>query len=307
VSPDNDPPYGSGAAAPDTLCKLYMHAMRCHSRRAALRSVRGGRLVDVPDWRLDRQVIRLALFVRERLGFTAGQTAAIVAPFDSDAVIADLAVIASGAASAFIPRAFPDAALADAFAAADPHLLFVSDANDLERARRLRALSSDSRRVIVFDTAASGGAVPLADALDFGGTLDTAERANAFRARARGVLPSAAAIAQASLDASGRLRYDTLTHEAVCDRLAMRQPDAAGRAAARANAFGASPTLEDRLRFYGCLAGGAETAALGGVEDIADASAPAARAAAAAGQSAPRGAARARRSWRALFDRRLPS
>jgi hypothetical protein len=265
----------------DTFTKLYLSAMRAHSRKAALLHRPDGQWLDVPDWRLDRQVIRFALFARERLGFQAGQTVAIVSPLSPDSVVADLAAMMSGGISAMIDPRLPDTAIADALAVANPDLLVV-DPGCAERVGRLQLSRVAAERTILLGTAshasvigtgadaslvgaasdASGG-TPLSVVLDLGGALDSAERAVAWRGRARATPSTAPALFHASVDVLNRLQCDVLTHEDMSGRIAgatlplLDQP-------ARAHAYCAHVTsLDERLAFYACLTNGAISTAIG--------------------------------------------
>ena len=63
---------------PDTLAQLYLQAMRHHAREAAVLTRSDEKWAPMPDWRLDRQVIRTALYLQERAGVKPGDRVAIV-------------------------------------------------------------------------------------------------------------------------------------------------------------------------------------------------------------------------------------
>src|SRR4029453_8737987 len=69
-------PRGPGRlqGVPATLGALYDRGMRQHARRAVLHCAELGA---VPDWKLDRLVIRIALYGREKLGLEPGARAAV--------------------------------------------------------------------------------------------------------------------------------------------------------------------------------------------------------------------------------------
>src|SRR5260370_31712151 len=64
--------------ATPTLAEMYLAAMRTHERRAAILHWAEERWSETPDWRLDRQVIPLALFLRERVGLKPVDRVAIL-------------------------------------------------------------------------------------------------------------------------------------------------------------------------------------------------------------------------------------
>src|SRR5262245_23937191 len=65
---------------PPTLSALYDMGMRHHVRDASLLWAATNELEPVPDWRLDRLVIRIALYGREKLKLEPGSRAAIFGP-----------------------------------------------------------------------------------------------------------------------------------------------------------------------------------------------------------------------------------
>src|SRR5438105_4601255 len=68
----------AGAHPASTLPRLFLRAMRTHHRSAALLYRDGERWREVPDWRFERQVIRLALFLRDRAALAPGDHLVIV-------------------------------------------------------------------------------------------------------------------------------------------------------------------------------------------------------------------------------------
>jgi hypothetical protein len=264
---------------PETLAQLYFSAAREHSRKAALLYRNDGTWLDIPDWRLDRRMIRLGLFARERLGFQAGRAAVIFAPLSIESIVADLAVILSGGVSAIVDPSFADEAIVDAVAVANPDLIFVQRAQDAERMSHLQRVRSSPPVTIVFEGPAMlERSWTLADAMDLGGTLDTPERAVAFRARARAISPSAPALFHASVDAGGRIHCGTLMQGEACRMVVGRRLPLLARPGL-AQAYVAAPfTIDMRLAFYGCLTNGGVTTGIGTpereAEDRAELSAP---------------------------------
>ena len=64
---------------PETLTGLVDLGLRHHVRAAAMTWWTDGAFVPVPDWKLDRLAIRLALYGRERLGLERGVEDVVVA------------------------------------------------------------------------------------------------------------------------------------------------------------------------------------------------------------------------------------
>src|SRR5882762_8254455 len=89
----------SDTDAPATLASLFLGAMRNHDRKAALLRRDEGRWRETPDWRLERQVIRLALFLKERGALAPGGRVLIVSRLRPELVVAELAALSQGAAA----------------------------------------------------------------------------------------------------------------------------------------------------------------------------------------------------------------
>jgi hypothetical protein len=181
-------------AVPETLNRLVAQAMREHVRPSALLYREDDAWQPTPDWRLDRQVIRLALALRERLGVEPGQRIALLSELRPEWVIADLAALGLGAISAAIDPRLQGDRLTSALEDAEPRATFVSPAAQ----RTLEGLDGRAppfgQLITLGPTSGAGGSIPLSDLLELGGTLDTPERAQAYRADARGVGPDRPAV-----------------------------------------------------------------------------------------------------------------
>ncbi len=86
-----------GSEAPATLSRAYVSAMREHDRKATLLHWTGGRWQETPDWRLDRLVIRLSLYLRERAGLLPGERVAVLSPLRWEWLLAEWSAVAQGA------------------------------------------------------------------------------------------------------------------------------------------------------------------------------------------------------------------
>jgi long-chain acyl-CoA synthetase len=247
-----DQPIGT---VPDTLGQLYLQAMRHHAREAALLSREGDRWVPLPDWRLDRHVIRIALYLQERLGVKPGDRIAVVAEPSVQWLIADLAAVATGAVSVAVDPGLPSQRLLGALVDAGPRVIFASptalaplDGGSLS----LPGLS----QVITLGGARADGLLTWAQALELGGTLDTAERAQALRAAIRGLPSDHPALCHLDPAVEGRVAWEELTHGGVAERIAelwrLRPAQGGDRV------YLATPvvTLGVRLALHACLGDG---------------------------------------------------
>jgi hypothetical protein len=197
-------------AVPETLNRFLAQAMREHVRPSALQYREDAAWQPTPDWRLDRQVIRVALALRERLGVEPGQRIALLSELRPDWLIADLAALGLGAVSAAIDPRLQGDELSSALEDAEPRATFVSAAAQ----RRLEGLDGRAppcgQLITLGHASGSGGSIPLSDLLELGGTLDTPERAQAYRADARGVGPDRPAVRHYRKAADGDGAWDVV-------------------------------------------------------------------------------------------------
>jgi len=190
-------PNGKNAEAPPaarTLGQLHLEGERSRAARMVLRSRDDDKWVELPAWRFYRQVIRIALFLRERLGVAPGDRVLVVSPLRTERIVAEWAIVTLGAATVAADLDLPQEALASLLAAISPKAAFVADETD--RGRLLGHPSSPmADRIVVLG---AGGTRPESktwlEALDLGGTLDTAERAQMFRQDARAIQPELPAV-----------------------------------------------------------------------------------------------------------------
>jgi hypothetical protein len=226
----------SAAAAAETLARVHLAVERSHDRRAVLTRRAAGENVDLPDWRFHRQVIRLALYMSERLGVGPGDRIALVGSASFELAAVDWATLVLGGVVVPIDASSSAEELANALEAVSPRLAFVApDAVDRVLAARARAGRVDATNVIEVDgPVPSTRATSFVKILDLGGTLDTAERAQNLRARARSVTEDMPAYGFLDGDAPGKARWTFATHQtAVAElrRFWSRTPTAlAGRA-----------------------------------------------------------------------------
>lgn len=214
-----------GPGLPATLSALYDRGMRHHQRRGPLRWPEGAELQVAPDWKLDRLVIRIALYCREKLGLEPGTRAAVFGRLSWLWPAAEFAVQGFGATSVGIEHDAPDDVLAAALRDADPQVVFSTDGESTARLLGLRVESLRRRPTVVAaeTTGAGDGVLPLGEILELGGTLDTAERAQAFRMICRRNSPETEALWHV-----GARGMERLTHaramEHVATRLLSRPP-----------------------------------------------------------------------------------
>src|SRR5262249_13579566 len=111
---------------PDTLSQLYLQAMRHHFREAAVLVRSDDRWNPMPDWRLDRHVIRTALYLQERVGVRPGDRVAVLSELRPEWLIADCAALALGAVSVAVDPELPRDRLVGALVDVGPKVIFAS-------------------------------------------------------------------------------------------------------------------------------------------------------------------------------------
>lgn len=265
------------AALPETWNRLYLAAMRDHARRAVFlhwwpgTGSSPGRWVATPDWRLDRSVIRLGLYLRERLGVGPGAQVAILSKLEPEQWIADFAILGLGAVSVMLDPTLPATDLETALAATQPVALLGSATalRDVCAGRPLRGLPD--RRIVWggADPVAAGASVPLDAALDFGGTLDTPERASAFRAGAREVPPEELAVVHVERGAEGSAQVTRLTQREVIAEVERVWRAVAARCGDLGYVAAGGCPLECRRAVYAFVGDGLTTTVFGSAAGVA--------------------------------------
>jgi long-subunit acyl-CoA synthetase (AMP-forming) len=248
-------------ALPTTLNRLHAQAMREHARENALSYRADETWCPMPDWRLDRHVIRTALYLRERLEVEPGQRIAIISELLPEWLIADLAALGLGAVSVAIDPSLRGEELADALEDVEPRVTFVTAAIQ----RKLDSHGQEAPaygQLIVLGTAAVGGSLTITEVLDQGGTLDTPERAQAYRSEARSLGPDDPAIQHCRRAPGGGWEVVELSQGGVIERLRAewaREPALPGDVS-----YVSDPivSLTARLALYAFLGDGYTTTAL---------------------------------------------
>jgi long-chain acyl-CoA synthetase len=259
---------------PETLNRLYLHCMREHERKTALLYPRGGSWDSLPDWRLDRWVIRLALYLQEHVGVMPGDRIAVVSELRPEAVLADFAGLGLGAVSVVVDAAVPSNNLVAALIDVGPKVIFASTAGLAKLDGGTLGLPGLEQVIALEAKEVEEGVVRLETALELGGTLDTAERAQTFRAKARAVEPARAAVVHYEGSQNREPQWQELSQGEVIQRLEaiwQAQQPAAGD---RVYLVAAELSLAVRLSLYACLGDGysitALASSLGTSEEVAE-------------------------------------
>lgn len=208
----SDTPPGGGPRPlhriPETVAGLYDLGLRHHIRSAAMVWPSSDGLESVPDWKLDRLAIRTALLGREKMGVEPGERVALFGRLGWLWPIVDFAAMGFGAVPVGIEHDLPEAALAEVIAEARPRLIFATDPASAERVLGLaREGGLGDATVVAAGLEAGERVLPVEQLQDLGSILDTAERAQSFRAVSRQLDPQAVALWHAGPDGLTRLTH----------------------------------------------------------------------------------------------------
>jgi len=252
------------ATLPPTLNQLYLRAMREHARTGALLRWQGTGWEPVPDWRLDRQVIRLALYLREQLGLGSGDRVAVISELRPEWLVADLAAIGLGAESVGLDHRLPAEPLGRLLRELRPRITFAS-ASVLPKLGVGNGRATTGDELILFDDrSTASGALHWDKVMDLGGTLDTPERAQSFRALARGAEVGAPAAGHYHPGDRGEPEMVRLTQGEVIERLREERAYPPARAGDIAYLAGPAVTLATRLALFSFLGDGYTSTAIDG-------------------------------------------
>ncbi len=230
AAPDRD---GRG---PDTMNRLLLHAARYHARDAVSLRWEEGRTEwgwqPMPDWRADRYTVRAALVLRQRLEVADGETVALWLPLSTEWPIVERAVWSIGAVSVPVWPEWDLERVAQVMADAQPAVLVAPDWEAVRQLRVIGGLPESVRGIVLWRGAPDDAqdALPFAQFLDYGGVLDTAERAAMWRTLTRGLSPDTAVSREYT--SSGPLQWGKLDHRmlvAAVERMLRRFPAHAGR------------------------------------------------------------------------------
>jgi long-subunit acyl-CoA synthetase (AMP-forming) len=201
----------------ENLGLLLLAVERKHDRTAVLRRRTGAAWQDTPDWRFQRQAMRIALYLKERGQLTAGDRVAIVSRLCPEWTVVQWAALTQGMATAAIDPTLPDAELCAHLAALAPRAVFV-DGDSLNRTLACLESIRGVGAIVVWGGPGGGQALSWSEVIDLGGSLDTAERANALRAQARAVPPETPALGHA-VGTNGSVAWRFLSHREVVRRV----------------------------------------------------------------------------------------
>ena len=260
-----DAPKGEGPQPlhriPDTVAGLYDLGFRHHVRRAAMTWPAGEGSESVPDWKLDRLAIRVALYGRENLGVEPGERVVVVGRLSWLWPVVDFAAMGFGAIPVGVEHDVPDDVLAGALAEARPRVVYATDPESAERVLKLAGDGGLGEATVVAEgLSESDHVLSVERLLDLGSILDTAERAQSVRAVSRQIA--------ASRDALWHVAPSGLTRLTHADAMKRVEPALRARPARPGDvAYVAGPRVDlpTRLALAAFVGDGHTTTVLGGL------------------------------------------
>jgi acyl-CoA synthetase (AMP-forming)/AMP-acid ligase II len=181
---------------PDTVNRLLLHGARHHERQAVFlswgKSRKGKRSwQETPDWRADRNSIRVGLVLRERLQVSKGETVAVWAELGTGPAIVERGIWSIGAVSVPVWPGWELEHVAQVLDDAQPQVLFAPERQIVQNLNVIGGLPESVRAVILFEGPADDDEemLPYEKFMEHGGVLDTAERAAMWRTSAKGAKP----------------------------------------------------------------------------------------------------------------------
>lgn len=202
---------------PENLGLLHLAVERKHDRASVLRRRVADAWQDTPDWRFHRHAMRIGLYLGERGRLTGGDRVALVCAARPEWAVVQWGALAQGMATAVVDPSLPDAELTAQLVSLAPRAVFVEGGAAQRVIASLASVRGATSTIVVLDGEAAG-ALSWSEALDLGGSLDTAERANAQRARARAVPPETPALGH-PVGGTASVTWRFLSHREVVRRV----------------------------------------------------------------------------------------
>ena len=250
---------------PETLAQLYLQAMRHHAREAVLLSRDGEQWAPVPDWRFDRQVIRMALYLKERAGLKPGDRVAIVSELCQEWLAAEWAAVGLGAVSVAMDPDLPPARLTGALVEAGARVVFASETALSKLDNGTMSLPGLTEMIAFTPQRPDDSVRTIAEIVELGGTLDTAERAQAFRAHARTIPADQPALSQHDASVKGRVAWQEVSHGQAVEQIGHWWKLRPAQEGDQTYVLAGSPSLGLRLALHACVADGYTMTVLGGM------------------------------------------
>jgi AMP-binding enzyme len=226
------------------------------------------------DERLDRRVIRLALYLSDIFEIEPGDRVAIASELRQAWLLADLAIMSLGAVSVAVEPHLPAEILHRALGEAAPRLLFAS-ASVLRKLRPVHGHVGPLIPVLAFDgTVRWDGPVPLTAALEVWSALDGPGPTKSLRKTAWEIEPQAPACGHFVGIQDGHVECVELSPAEALEQVMTHWSWPRARAGERVYFAGPEVTLRTRMALYAALGDGLSSIVFGSpgreFEELAD-------------------------------------
>jgi uncharacterized radical SAM superfamily Fe-S cluster-containing enzyme len=171
--------------------------------------------VETPEWKADRDSIRVGLALTERQGIGLGDGVGLWIPLGVEWAVIERGVWLAGGMTIPLSLEWELGDIREVLSVFQPRVLFAVGGDAVQKLRILGGVPECVQRIVVLESGAdSADVVSFIDFLADGGLLDTAERAATLRAGARSLAGEAIATAETRRE-SGKLLHETVDHRTM--------------------------------------------------------------------------------------------
>ncbi len=206
---------GGPRPAPGTLTQIFFHAVETHDLPAAYQYKKDGRYHPISHKDVLRRVRHIALGL-EAIGVQRGDRVGIMSENRPEWALSDWACLCSGMTDVPVYPTLPAEQIVHPLNDSGAVALFVSTAEQAAKAQSVRGEFKTLRTIISFaDEKPAGADMTLAELEAKGATLDSPERAAAFKAGAMAVKPDDLATLIYTSGTTGLPKGVMLTHDNI--------------------------------------------------------------------------------------------
>jgi long-chain acyl-CoA synthetase len=206
---------GGPRPAPGTLTQIFFNAVEQHDQPAAYQFKKDGRYHPISHKDVLRRVRHISLGL-EAIGVKRGDRVGIMSENRPEWALADWACLCSGMTDVPVYPTLPAEQIVHPLNDSGAAALFVSTAEQAAKAKQVRGELKSVRTVISFaDSKPDGADITLAELEAKGATLDSAEKAAAFKAAALTVQPDDLATLIYTSGTTGLPKGVMLTHDNI--------------------------------------------------------------------------------------------
>ena len=214
------------------------------------------RWIETPDWKADRDSIRVGLALSQRLGVGLGDVVALWMPLGVEWALVERGVWLTGGVTVPMYVELELRHIAAILEDAQPKVIFATDGESVRKLQILGGIPGCVQTVVVLTASGdTDGTVSFTGFLSDGGLLDTAERAAILRAGARALSGDAFASVEYQ-HISGKLLQKRISHGAMASEIDTVQAESPPQALGDRVLFSDHPEPRSRAALYASWADG---------------------------------------------------